>query len=416
VNKANQAITFNSLANRTFNDLPFPRVGERDALGPHGGVLFAHDRRVHGHRDDGDDRARRHLHDRGQPARQQQLQPRASGPQAFTVAKDNQSISFGALGNKTFNNAPFTVSASASPSGLAVVFSSLTTGVCTVSGTTVTLVAAGACQIAAEQPGDGDYNPAVQVIRGFNVAKDNQTISFTAPAGQPYTPTPIPLSATATSGLTVAFSSLTPLVCSVSGASLTLLATGTAPSPRTRRQRHYNAASQVTGDVVVSQASQTITFGTLAGKIFGDAPFTVSATGGASGNTVTFTSTTLGVCTVSGATVTIVAAGTCTIAANQAGNGNYNAAPQVSQSFAVAKASQSISFGAIADRDLSATPVQPSRPPAAAQATRSPSRPPRLAFAPPPAPTARRSTCWRWVPARSPPTRRATPTTTPRRR
>ena len=36
--------------------------------------------------------------------------------------------------------------------------------------------------------------------------------------------------------------------------------------------------------------------------------------------------------------VTIVAAGTCTIAADQAGSTNYNAAPQVLQSFAVAKA------------------------------------------------------------------------------
>jgi hypothetical protein len=64
----------------------------------------------------------------------------------------------------------------------------------------------------------------------------------------------------------------------------------------------------------------------------------VSATGGASGNPVTFSSLTAGVCTtggVNGATVTGVSLGTCTIAANQAGNANYTAAPQVTQSFAV---------------------------------------------------------------------------------
>jgi len=41
------------------------------------------------------------------------------------------------------------------------------------------------------------------------------------------------------------------------------------------------------------------------------------------------------VCTVSGAMVTIVAGGTCTIQTQQAGNGNYNAATNVNQSFVV---------------------------------------------------------------------------------
>jgi len=35
------------------------------------------------------------------------------------------------------------------------------------------------------------------------------------------------------------------------------------------------------------------------------------------------------VCSVSGTTVTMVGAGVCPIAANQAGNGNFTAAPQV---------------------------------------------------------------------------------------
>jgi uncharacterized delta-60 repeat protein len=84
--------------------------------------------------------------------------------------------------------------------------------------------------------------------------------------------------------------------------------------------------------------SQTISFGALTGKNFGDAAFTVSATGGASTNPVTFASQTTPVCTTSGtngSTVTIVAVGTCTIRASQAGNANYAAAPQVTQSFAV---------------------------------------------------------------------------------
>ncbi|MBI2030141.1 hypothetical protein HYT05_00800, partial [Candidatus Kaiserbacteria bacterium] len=89
------------------------------------------------------------------------------------------------------------------------------------------------------------------------------------------------------------------------------------------------------GSFIINQADQTISFGALAGKIYGDADFGVSATS-TSGLAPTFTSQTTGVCTVSGATVHIVSAGTCTIRASQAGDSTYNAAPDVDQSFTVA--------------------------------------------------------------------------------
>ena len=47
---------------------------------------------------------------------------------------------------------------------------------------------------------------------------------------------------------------------------------------------------------------------------------------------------------MSGSTVSLVGAGTCTINANQAGNGSYQAAPQVQQSFTVSRGTQTITF------------------------------------------------------------------------
>ena len=74
--------------------------------------------------------------------------------------------------------------------------------------------------------------------------------------------------------------------------------------------------------------------------------FSVSATGGASGNAVTF-STSSAACSVDSAgVVTMLSAGTCTIAADQAGNTNYNAAPQVTQVVTIDPANQTIVFGA----------------------------------------------------------------------
>ena len=61
----------------------------------------------------------------------------------------------------------------------------------------------------------------------------------------------------------------------------------------------------------------------------------MSATGGDSGNPVTFSvdpATTNSACTLTGSTVTFRHAGTCVIAADQAGNGDYEAATTARQS------------------------------------------------------------------------------------
>jgi predicted extracellular nuclease len=102
---------------------------------------------------------------------------------------------------------------------------------------------------------------------------------------------------------------------------------------------------------VVNKADQFITFGALPDKTYGDPPFTVSATGGGSGNPVSFGAS--GNCTSSGtngSTITITGAGSCTVTASQAGDGNYNPAPDVGQSFAIAKADQTIAFAALPDK------------------------------------------------------------------
>ncbi len=71
-----------------------------------------------------------------------------------------------------------------------------------------------------------------------------------------------------------------------------------------------------------------------------DGPVTMVATGGDSGNPVTFTTTTPSVCTpggTNGVTVSLDAVGTCTINADQTGNDEYSPAPQVTKSFEVTK-------------------------------------------------------------------------------
>ena len=89
-----------------------------------------------------------------------------------------------------------------------------------------------------------------------------------------------------------------------------------------------------TTTVTRAAASQTITFNNPGDQNFGTTP-TLTATA-TSGLTVSFSSSTTGVCTItSGGALTFVSTGTCTIDADQAGDSSYLAATTVSQSFAV---------------------------------------------------------------------------------
>jgi len=137
-----------------------------------------------------------------------------------------QTITFGSIPTQTASTT-LALSATAS-SGLTVSLASTTTGVCTVSGATASLVAAGTCSIVATQPGDSTYAAATPVTQSFTVILAGQTITFGSIPNQVVnTSVGIPLTATASSDLPVSFSSTTPSVCTVSGSTASLIAAGT---------------------------------------------------------------------------------------------------------------------------------------------------------------------------------------------
>jgi hypothetical protein len=93
-----------------------------------------------------------------------------------------QTISFGGLLARAVGSGPFTPIATAS-SGLAVSFSSPTSAACTVSANVVTLVAAGACTVAADQGGNGTYAAAPQVTQSFTVLASGAGRTFVSTSG-----------------------------------------------------------------------------------------------------------------------------------------------------------------------------------------------------------------------------------------
>ena len=174
--------------------------------------------------------------------------------------------------------------------------------------------------------------------------KTSQTISF--PAVGPFTYGAQPsfgVAATASSGLTVGFTTQTPAKCTVAGTTVTIVEAGTCTIRASQAgDATYNPAPDVDRDVTINKADQTIDFGAIAGKTYGNSPFSVSATA-TSTLPVSFA---LGAgsvgCSLSGAMVTITAATgigqSCIIAASQAGSVNYNAAPSVNRQFSIARA------------------------------------------------------------------------------
>ena len=92
-----------------------------------------------------------------------------------SVPKANQTISFGAP-PVVMVGGTGTLSATAS-SGLPVSFSSSTTEICTLLGSTVSGIAPGTCTIAANQAGNSSTNPAAQVTQSFAIASSMLTVS-----------------------------------------------------------------------------------------------------------------------------------------------------------------------------------------------------------------------------------------------
>ena len=89
----------------------------------------------------------------------------------FMVNKAPQAIVFGALATRVLGdgNASFGVNATGGGSDKAVIFSSITPDVCTVSGNKVTVKGAGLCAIAANQDGNSNFEAAPAVTRSFVV-------------------------------------------------------------------------------------------------------------------------------------------------------------------------------------------------------------------------------------------------------
>ena len=257
--------------------------------------------------------------------------PAPSVTQTFAVLPASQSITFAALADKTYGDAPFDLTATAS-SGLAVSYT-VVSGPVSISGSTVTITGAGTAEIMASQAGDANYQAAAPVSQRFTIAKAGQTITFAALADKTYGDAPFDLTATAGSGLAVSYTVVSGPV-SISGSTVTITGAGTAEIMASQAgDANYQAAAPVSQRFTIAKAGQSITFAALPDVDLDQTTLVSLSATASSGLAVSYTVE--GPATLNDTTLTLTAPGTVTVTASQAGNDNYMAANAVEQSFTV---------------------------------------------------------------------------------
>jgi hypothetical protein len=270
--------------------------------------------------------------------------------QTFAISKADQSINVGTAEPKRFGDADFQLEATAT-SELAVSLA-VVSGHCTLAGATapsiVHITGAGECVVKASQPGDGNWNAAEDVSRTFEIGKADQSIAFGELGDRTWGDSDVDLAATASSGQAVSY--LSSGDCTVAGATVHITGAGSCTVTASQiGSDDYNPAPDVSRTFAIAKASQSLTFAALGNKTYGDGDFSLEATS-SSGLLVSYGA--VGTCTVTAALVHIAGAGPCEITATQGGDGNYEPATDVAQSFTIAQAPQSIEFDSIDDKTL----------------------------------------------------------------
>jgi hypothetical protein len=275
----------------------------------------------------------------------------AAGPIArvFTIGQLSQTVSFTSTApTNAIVNGTYTPTATGGGSGNPVTFSidASASSVCSVSAGTVTFNAVGNCVVDADQAGNATYAAAPEVDQTVAVGVIPQAVTFTstAPTSATVSGTYTPTATGGGSGNPVTFSidASASSVCSYAAGVVTFTGVGTCLVDADQAgNATYGAAPVASQSFSVSALAQTITFTSVvpAHATVGGT-YAPAATGGGSGNPVTFSidASASSVCSISAGTVTFNAVGNCVVDADQVGNADYTSAPRASQTVVLSAA------------------------------------------------------------------------------
>ena len=274
-----------------------------------------------------------------------------SGTTGLSVNALAQTITFGALSANSLTASPISISATAS-SLLSVTFTSSTPSVCTVSGTSVTLVATGTCSINADQAGSATYASAPTVPQSFTVNPAAPGISTPSISGTAQVGTSLSVNALSTTGV-VTTTGYVWKKSATSGGTYSPIsgAISSSYTPNAADASYYlevvvtvsNAGGSATATslptsavALIPQTGLAIT--SLSGTFGTSLPLVTS--GGNGSGTVTFSTPTTG-CSIIGGALTVTAPKSCSVTAVKDAQGNYASASTTS-SVVIGKAASTV--------------------------------------------------------------------------
>ncbi|MGZ3922266.1 MAG: T9SS type A sorting domain-containing protein [Flavisolibacter sp.] len=269
----------------------------------------------------------------------------------------SQSVSFPPILNRTNIDPDFNPQASASSSN-PLTYTSSDTTVATISNGLIHITGVGTTTVTATQSGNADYSPAS--ARQPLVVKTYQSISFDPLPSKNVGDADFNLTASASSGLPLIYSSSDTTVATiVNNNEVHIVKAGAVIITASQAgDATYAPAQNQSQTIAVTKPNQTITFDPMLAKHVGDADFDPGATSD-SGLPISYTSADENVATIVNGQVHIVAEGTIVVTASQPGDSKYTIANSVSQTLTVTRQNQTITFNTLSPTQMGSTDINP---------------------------------------------------------
>ena len=185
-----------------------------------------------------------------------------------TAARSKPGLVMSVIANQTAKSLPKMIEIFRvfSPTGVYVLPQATTPTVCIASGFFVQIVGGGTCTLTYQSEANTSYLASDLYKVSFEVTRDPQTMTFTLPANIDISAKTLALTATASSGASVVYSTTSADICSITGSTLNLLKAGNC----------VVIASQ-TGTATLAPVSTTATI-VLTGAVIAPTPIATKKT------------------------------------------------------------------------------------------------------------------------------------------
>ena len=172
----------------------------------------------------------------------------------ITAARSKPELIMSVIANQTSKNLPKTIEIFRvySPTGVYILPQATTPTVCIAAGFYVQIVGGGTCTLTYQSEANTSYLASDLYKVSFEVSKDPQTITFTPPTTVDIAGKTLALSATASSGGAITYSTTPVESCSVVGATLNLLMAGNCVITATQGGSSTLAPASTTATIMLT--------------------------------------------------------------------------------------------------------------------------------------------------------------------